>query len=638
MNYELGIMQFLLNNKEWSSSSEITSTFNISTRTVRTIVKTINSDREIILSSQRGYKINNEYRDYVKSFLIDNKITASEIDNSEQRQEHIIKKIFISNKEINFYDLIDDLYVSDSTLNGDLVSLRKRLKKYQLTLERKKEIISINGEEKQIRKLMSDVIYNEVKDGLLNFNILNNVFPEYNVFTIKKILNESIITNNLAIDDFGITDLVLHICIMLDRISINKEINETIQKELKDNTLYSKITKQIFKELEKANNITISDREIIAISPLIAINTKQVLDKNTTLMDLPKFVDKKIITFVQKIISNVLKEYSINLNTNDFIIRFSLHLSQLLSSVKKSNRNPLLKNIKDSYPLVFEISVYIANLIHKNYPNINLDDHEISYIALHVGMTIDKENHEKSNAILIIPDYYNLKDYIINRLYLNFYNSLCISCTYNDESEIDYSENFDIILSTQSLSVSTNAEYIKITPFINDTDLINIQHAIELVDMKGKIRNNEPLFNLFDINCFKIFNHCSLTRENIIKDLGYELKKQNFVNDSFIDEVIDRERISSTAYSNLAVPHTLNISGLKTCIAVGIFPDNYQWETNTINIVLILVIQKKDKETFKNLFQNIIRIFTSKEWLESYKKISNYDDYMDFIKKLVIFK
>ena len=631
-------MQFLLNNKEWSSSNEIISTFNISTRTVRTIIKTINNDREIILSSQRGYKINNEYRDYVKSLIIDNKRTLNEIDNSEQRQEHIIKKLFIANKAINFYDLIDDLYVSDSTLNSDLVNLRKRLKTYQLTLNRKKDIISINGEEKQIRKLMSDVIYNEVKDGLLNFNILNNVFPEYNVFSIKRILNESIIMNNLAIDDFGITDLVLHICIMLDRISINKEIHDNIQKDLEDSTLYSRITKQIFRELEKINNITISDAEIISISPLIAINTKQVLDKNTTLMDLPNFVDKKIIMFVQKIISNVLKEYSINLNTNDFIIRFSLHLSQLLASVKKSNRNPLLKNIKDSYPLVFEISVYIANLIHKDYPNINLDDHEISYIALHVGMTIDKENHEKCQAILIIPEYYNLKDNIINRLYLNFYNSLSIISVYNDESEINYSENFDVILSTQSLSVSTNAEYIKITPFINDTDLVNIQHAIELVDMKEKIKSNEPLFNLFDPNCFKIYHHCSLTREHIIKDLGNGLKKQNYVNDTFIDEVIDRERLSSTAYSNLAVPHTLTISGLKTCIAVGIFPDNYQWETNTINIVLILVIQKKDKETFKNLFQNIIRIFTSKEWLESYKKITDYDDYMEFIKRLVIFK
>ncbi|MPM69851.1 putative licABCH operon regulator [bioreactor metagenome] len=334
----------------------------------------------------------------------------------------------------------------------------------------------------------------------------------------------------------------------------------------------------------------------------------------------------------------MLHEYSINLNTDDFIIRFSLHLSQLLNTQKKSNRNPLLKNIKDSYPLVFEVSVYIADIIHKHYPALLLDEHEISYIALHVGMSIDKDSHEKCTAILIIPQYYNLKDYIINRLYQNFYNSLLIIDACNDESEIDYSQPFEIILSTQSLTVSSEAESIQITPFINDQDLKNIQQTIEMVNMKKKIKSNEPLFRLFNPACFEIFHNPDADKNQIIKILGHKLIDAHYVPASFIEDVIIRETLSSTAYSSLAVPHTLNTSGIKTCIGVGIFPNNYQWDHNSINIVLLLVIQEKDKELFKMLFQTLIRIFTSKEWLEAYRKISSYDDYMRFVKNLMIFK
>lgn len=632
MMNELLILQLLLNKKGWLTSNEISSNLNISIRTIRSVIKAINCKETMVISSPKGYQLNNDFRDYVKSYLIDSNINK-ETNTPAVRQEYIIKQLLLCNNELDFYELADSLYVSESTLTNDLAFIRKKFELYELVLTRKKDVISIIGDEKNIRKLVSDHIYSEIKDGLLNFNILNSVFPEYDVLAIRSILVEIILKNELSIDDFGITDIVLHICIMLNRISNDKHITVNYSVNDYEKTIYAKITKDIFNKIEKITDIPIDDSEINIISPLIAVNTKQLLDKNITLHDLRHFVNPDIINFVQQVTNKLSESYTIDLNNNDFIIRFSLHLNQILNTVNRSNRNPLLKNIKDSYPLIFELSVFIAVLIHEKYPDVMLDDHEISYISLHVGMSIDKDNHNKVDAILITPDYYRLKEKIINLLEHSFPMKINIVRTYNDESEVDFAKHFDLILSTQSVSVSSNAEFLQITPFINDNDFSNIQYILEVINLKKKLNNNQSLYSLFDEKCFTIIENTDLSKEEIISLLCEKALKENYIEERFILDVLKREQLSSTSYSNLAVPHSLKPAGLKTRILIGLFKDYYVWDSNTINIVLLLIVNENDKDEFKNLFQNIITIFTSKIWLESYKKINNFKNFIEIIKK-----
>ncbi|MDO4499750.1 MAG: PRD domain-containing protein [Erysipelotrichaceae bacterium] len=443
MQKEQLILQYLLDNNDWVKSDLICRFLNVSTRTLRTLIKTINTNNPYVLSSSKGYKINNELADEIKLKL--NSFNPESNVTSPMRQQHIIKELLLKEEGINFYDLIDELYVSESTLNNDLAQIRNTLDKYNLILSKKKDMISIIGKEKDIRTLMTETIYSEVDEGLLSFDTLIKTFPEFDVVRIKNILLETIMKHRLTIDDFGLIDITLHVCIMLERVIANYRVENTSYID----SIYTEVAKEVFNKLEELMDVRIDSSELINIVPLIELNTKQVLDVNMYLMELRNYVEQEIIDFVDYITSKVYENYSIQLDNNNFKVRFSLHLSKTLRIFNKTAHNPLLKSIKDEYPLVFDVSVYISKLINERYNHIHLNESEISYIALHVGLSIDRNTRLKVNTLLVIPDYYSLKETITNNLLYNFQQFVEIKGIYTSFDDLELNDSIDLVLSTQ---------------------------------------------------------------------------------------------------------------------------------------------------------------------------------------------
>ena len=620
MSKESILIKHLIEINDWVKTDELSLFLNVSTRTIRSLIKNINVKKEYIRSSNKGYIINQKYLSEIQNLCNQ----TNDVYTSEIRQNYIIKQLLIENNSIPFYDTADDLYISESTLNNDLLNIKKKLEKRNVIISKKKDQIVLIGEEKNIRSLMADNIYGELDNELLTFQTLDQLFKNYDVQKIRNIIVASIIKNHLSVDDFSLIDITLHICIMLNRTENHLDTNDKIV-----NNIYTKITCEIFSEIEKLVHFKISDNEINNIAPLIAINTKQILDNSISINDLSKYVDKDIIDFVIMITNKIDELYGIQLKCNNFIIRFSLHLNKTLQVYQHSTRNPLLKNIKDSYPLIFDISVYIADLINRKY-QIRLDDSEISYIALHVGLSIDRNTQIKINTVLVIPDYYSLKETIIENLNYNFYQKLNIINVYVTEEKIDYTQNIDLILSTVKIINHNNIQCLKITPFINDEDNSNIQYIIETILFKKKIIKNQHLYELFSEDCFTFIDYSR--KEDIIHQLCSKAANNGYIDESFENLVLEREELSNTGFSNIAIPHTLNTTSFKTRILVGISHKPISWGINQINVVLLLVINSEDKDEFKNLFQNIISIFTSKMWNNNYRKITNFQEFTRLLK------
>ena len=143
--------------------------------------------------------------------------------------------------------------------------------------------------------------------------------------------------------------------------------------------------------------------------------------------------------------------------------------------------------------------------------------------------------------------------------------------------------------------------------------------------VKKKIIKNRHLYELFSEDCFTFIDHSR--KEDIIHQLCSKAANNGYIDESFENLVLEREELSNTGFSNIAVPHTLNTTSFKTRILVGISHKPISWGINQINVVLLLVINSEDKDEFKNLFQNIISIFTSKMWNNNYRKITNFQEF-----------
>ena len=186
---EKDIISYLMMKKDWVTSDEIARHIGISIRTLRSRIKSINYESLLIVSSNKGYKISDKTKNSLDEYIY-RKEEYKDFTVSD-RKEYIIKLLLL-HKKVEFYELVENLHISESTLFSDLSSIRKRLLSHNLMLIQKNGELRIDGTENNVRKMISELIYQEAREGLLNLNMLDQTFPDYKVLELRKVIIEEI--------------------------------------------------------------------------------------------------------------------------------------------------------------------------------------------------------------------------------------------------------------------------------------------------------------------------------------------------------------------------------------------------------------------------------------------------------------
>jgi len=138
-------MQSLNTHKTWIKSKELSSLLNVSERTVRNYVKTINQiyKNKPVISSELGYRINPSLTESDLEFLID----QLDEDLPINRVFTILRKLILSDSAIALADLEDELFISTSTLENDLRKTKRLISEYQAELQRTDNSIVLVADE-----------------------------------------------------------------------------------------------------------------------------------------------------------------------------------------------------------------------------------------------------------------------------------------------------------------------------------------------------------------------------------------------------------------------------------------------------------------------------------------------------------
>lgn len=119
---EKDIISYLMMKKDWVTSDEIARHIGISIRTLRSRIKSINYESLLIVSSNKGYKISDKTKNSLDEYIY-RKEEYKDFTVSD-RKEYIIKLLLL-HKKVEFYELVENLHISESTLFSDLSSIRK---------------------------------------------------------------------------------------------------------------------------------------------------------------------------------------------------------------------------------------------------------------------------------------------------------------------------------------------------------------------------------------------------------------------------------------------------------------------------------------------------------------------------------
>lgn len=620
------IIQFLNNSHtELLTTKSIAAHFNVTQRTIQNYLK----------------EIKEEYQDCIettsKGIIVKQSLELKE-DYSipltyEERKSYILRNLLVNNYRFDIDNLAEYLCISEVTLQNEIKKIRCSIEKYGLVLKTKNNQLFINGTTKDKKALMIQLIYGEAENSLVSLSTLNDIFQNYNAEEIRDILIQKLNDAHFFMDEYSLINLLLHILIAMDQqqsLSLT-QINEDMHQEFRDlNHHFVSIIDEVCKSLEEIYKVKFTSSNRYQFTLLLM--TRAIRNKEIEGIDRTKLsVSNEILSLVSYIISEIYKIYDIDLNTNEFVIAFSLHIKNMLIRLKEqiSIHNPLLYNIKSTSPFIYDIAVYISNLISKEQ-HVEVYDDEIAYIALHIGARIEELNsiRDKLKAVLVCPQYYSYYNQQFKKIETYFHDDMMISSIVTNPIELE-DISCDIILST--IPVNKGNHCVLISNFFNENDKDNISIMIKrLKKAKARDKTIDLLRKLIDKKLFTLHAKYQ-SKEDAINQMSDALHSLGYVQEEFKQKIFDREKISATNFGMIAIPHPIDFYANKTVIEVSILKTPVLWGNTSVRIIFMVCINKRDFSNFSDVFSFLAGTCSDDENLERLVNVKSYDEFMNTI-------
>lgn len=608
----------------------------VSDRTVRKEIKFIQQKEEfygIHLESIRGkgYKLIVTDKE-----LFLNKVCQSQEEEKNElsgdfsvqdnRVIYILKRLLLEKKFIKLQSLEEEMFVSKSTLQNDLKIVKEILEKYNLIMVNRPHYgTKVEGDEYMKRLCLSNSILSRNSGFKIDhdsFYFLNKDLFE----TIKKIIIKKVNEYKIDISDISLENLATHITIACKRIEKGFVI-EKLNKPIKKHYPFEKIVaNEIVKEVEEYTGLTFPESEIDYI--IVHLLGTKLLHKEE-LTEYGEFDE------ASSIVECMLERLRMNFNWDfrgdmEFIQALTLHIRPAMNRLrfKMNIRNPLLNEIKVKYPIAFEGAV-IASKCIENYLNIEVGEHEIAYLSLHIGVALERMNARKrkvKKAIIVCASGVGSAKLLFYRIKNKFDNKLEIVDTINYYNLASYDLQFvDLIISTVPIREDLGVPVLVVSTFLDDQDIKNIKGHLSMqqVDEQSYLHPS------------RVFIHKEFKdKESVIRFLCDEIYKQGLVSKDYVNLVLERESLAPTNFGNLvAIPHPITPKTKETFWTVCTLKRPIHWNNNDmVQFVCLLNIKEDFKGDLERMYQKLIAIIEDKTIVQKLIKSQSVEEIIEILK------
>lgn len=628
------ILDYFVKNASRSlSAKELASTFGISERQVKNYIRQINQETRpgqlLIQTPARRYRLHENYGDYLHLFQYHEDLPRNRVNT-------IISILLLTEEPVDLFDLADDLYISRPTLESDLTKIRKILSDFHLTLCLKNDRISLSGEEIAKRRLTSLMISSDQYTEFMGDNKLKYLNNPYKATFIKQNLVTIFEECNFLFNDYSLNNIVLHLIITVDRLKRNCQLEEVLSTPPATD-VEKHAARQVASFLEENFDIRFSDIELLNLMLFLSCNLTTP-DYSLAKADrLTAWIPGNNQDLVRKILRSISEYYYLDEFDDAFITRFTLHINNMLKRMENhfSFHSPLAAEIKHTYPLIYDIAVFAAGIIEAETGHL-INQDEIAFIALHIGGFLEtkKMNKNKFTALYIYADYHSIYKYNIVKILKRYDDMLNIQYSISVDDYLTSNLNADLIFSEYPLVQQSNV--IQISPFITDRELDSIQEKIRSMQKGASgAQFKQDLSCLFGKNLF----FTDLYGENefeVIHMILDRLKEFDLFFPEFPEEVIKRERISSTCFHNgVAIPHAISQQVKKSFISFTCLEKGQIWHGDTVYLVIVIGIAYEERKIFRTVFDKLIEVLADNTCVQTLGKCKTYTDIMDAVETAI---
>lgn len=610
----------------WMTGKEIANMLNVTDRTIRSDIDTINQYYGCVLieaNRRLGYHID-------ESLLSKQNIETKEIipQTSHERCVWLIQELLFKVKEMNLIQLQDRVFVSGYSIDNDIKKIRKIISDYSsLKLVRSKNHIRLIGDEADKRKLYKHLLTEETHGNFMNLNSIANLWNQFDLLEIKDILEDVCEKNDFHIRDVVFPMIMLHAGIAIERI-INHNYIQThnIDPKIKESLEY-KISYDFFKEVSRVLDTEIVSDEISLFSLLL-------LGKSSS--NYREMKETQIDDIIKGILTNINDYFGIDFSKDwDLKVGLTTHIQSLLERQRNNVyvTNMYLKDIKRKYPLIFEMSVHTGEVISQ-YTKQQINENELAFLALHLGAAYERVNAKNIyHAIAIIPHNQMLSKPCVDKLNLRFDDRMEVIkvLSFFEEHEV-LSYNPDLIITTVPLKHHLEIPTTQISLFVNYEDESKIFQVLNVLD---KNRYHDDFVRMIQELMRKDLFHVKESYESstdIIGELCDELMSKGLATLEYKEDVFKRESVSATSFVyGFAVPHSISVSTKESCISTMILKKPVQWGGFEVKLIVLLAIRETDNHLLRIFFDWLSSIVTDSHKFSQLLEVQSHEEFMKLV-------
>lgn len=625
------LLQYLRDNREdaFVSANELSAYLGVSTRQIRKYVVKINEDaqQELILSSNKGYRM-----DYDAYTTYQETKKNLKIETPETRKNYIIQKLVSCYNGYDIFDFADELYVSNATIEADLKNVRMDIKPFALQLKRDKSMIVLIGEEKNKRNLMSHLITSDSYDNFVLKDEVQILTFHYHFWDFRKNINSIFAQNDIFANDYTLNNTALHLIITIDRIRNHCELEEQVDlKKVIDMPQY-RVAKSICEYIETEYHVLINDAELYNLILIISNHTTMMDYSFINPQNINTYIEQKYIDIAHQVIRKVEDCYHLDPFDEEFIAKFTIHVKNLFNRVEHHYfaKNPLTQKIKTTYPLIYDIAVFIAQEFDREYA-MKVNEDEIAFIAFHIGSYFENnvQSANKISCLFIYADYYSIHQKLLDQITKTFSSQINMKAAISINSYDERIMHADLIIST--VDIPFHVPHVIINPFLTEKDIRSIRSSVDhIIHQNRNAALKAYLLNFFHKDLFYI-DIKEEDKQSIIKTLAQDAISLGYANNSFTEDVLAREEMSSTAFHNVAVPHSLSKNAKHSFISVVLLKNAIAWGTHEVSIIALIGVNDDSRKIFSLVFDNLIDILSEPVNVKKLIQANNFEEFISMI-------
>lgn len=215
------LMALLLRDGQWSTAATLADALGVTPRSIRSYVTALNArvpSRAAVESGASGYRAGSDGGTAARAGA------GADAGTPRDRLHSVVRALLETPDGIDVFETADRLHVSPATVDADLARVRALLGGTELTLERSAERARLHGTERAQRRLLSRLAHDEMDAGSFDLAALRRTLGEGSVGArafgpFKTDLVTELGGLGYFVNEFGITDVVMHIAIAADRVA-----------------------------------------------------------------------------------------------------------------------------------------------------------------------------------------------------------------------------------------------------------------------------------------------------------------------------------------------------------------------------------------------------------------------------------